>query len=140
MNLIVVVSGALVFASAEIEGFSLFRAFFGNQASLSLFIAASFLWVPFWTVLGRPQRTVLLRVLAALIVSAVVLGWFAVRYPVALQTLNRGGLTFSAAAAPEPTLKALLGALLVGSALIFPALFYLFKVFKWETIEGSRVR
>ena len=133
-NLFVVIAGAIVFASAEYEGFRLMRTFFTNRASAVFFILASALWIPFWMLLRKPDKTVLLRFLAALIVSAVMLGWFAAKYPIALQTLDRGGLSFMDAAAPEPTLKALLGALLFGSALIFPALFYLFKIFKSNSI------
>jgi cytochrome bd ubiquinol oxidase subunit II len=40
------------------------------------------------------------------------------------------GIAVFAAAAPEPTLLYLLYALLVGSVIIFPSLFYLLKVFK----------
>lgn len=132
-NFAVLVAGALVFALAEVENFPLIKTFFKNPISSVFFVVASFLWIPFWILLRKPHKTVVLRTLAALIVSSVVLGWFAVRYPIALQTLDRGGLSFAKAAAPEATLKALLGALVFGSALIFPALLYLFKVFKWET-------
>ena len=39
-------------------------------------------------------------------------------------------MTIYTAAAPEPTLRYLLYALIVGSAIIFPALTYLLKIFK----------
>lgn len=58
------------------------------------------------------------------------------QFPVALR-LADGALTFPEAAAPPATLQALLGALVVGSVLIFPALGYLLAVFKRETFgEG----
>jgi cytochrome d ubiquinol oxidase subunit II len=43
---------------------------------------------------------------------------------------------FSAAASPG-TLRFLLGALAAGAVLLFPAIFLLLRVFKWEAISGS---
>jgi cytochrome d ubiquinol oxidase subunit II len=73
------------------------------------------------------------RILGGAIASCVFLGWFAAEYPVLLRVQEGEvirGLTFAELAAPEPTQRALLGALVVGSLLIFPALGYLLWVFK----------
>jgi cytochrome d ubiquinol oxidase subunit II len=66
------------------------------------------------------------RVLAALQVAATVAGWGLAQYP----ALVPPDLTITNAAAPEPVLRAVLGALLAGAVLLLPALFYLFRVFK----------
>lgn len=130
-NVAVVVAGALVFVSAEVEGFGLARSFFTNPLTLACFVLATLLWLPFWKALANANRTVATRALGAAIVALVLFGWFAVRYKLVVQILE-------SAAAPERTLKALLGALVVGCVLIFPALGYLLKVFKWESIERER--
>jgi hypothetical protein len=38
------------------------------------------------------------------------------------------------------SLRLLLGALAAGAVLLFPAVFLLFRVFKWEAISGTRRR
>jgi cytochrome d ubiquinol oxidase subunit II len=46
---------------------------------------------------------------------------------------------FSAAASPR-TLRFLLGALAAGAVFLFPAIFFLLRVFKWEAISGMSRR
>lgn len=136
---VLVVAGALVFATAEAGGLPLARAFFATPGSVVAFVLATLLLVPFARTLGvtSGRGRTLARVLGAGIVTLVLLGWYAVQYPVAVRFVD-GALTFPEAAAPEATQRALLGALLVGSALIFPALGWLFRVFKGETFERER--
>lgn len=131
---VLVVAGAAVFAAAEAGGLPLLGAFFGTPASVGAFVLATALLWPFSRALSGAGRT-RARVLGAAIVTLVLLGFFAVQYPVAIR-LAGGALTFPETAAPAATQRALLGALLVGSALIFPALGYLFVVFKRETFRG----
>lgn len=142
-NVAVIIAGALVFLTAQLMNFPLIKIFFTNPISLGCFIFATILWFPFWKYLHTAGKTTLSRIFASIIVASVLVGWFAVRYPVAIETIQNGApfsLTFEAVAAPPATLKALLAALLIGSLFIFPALGYLFKVFKWETIEKERKR
>ncbi|MES2638485.1 MAG: cytochrome d ubiquinol oxidase subunit II [Myxococcota bacterium] len=136
--LVLVAAGAAVFGTAQLNGLPLLRSFFGTPASVGAFVLATALLPPFWRALshadgGRTRA----RILGASIVTLVMLGWFAVQYPVALR-LAHGAITFPEAAAPDATLRALLGALFVGSALIFPGLGYLFWVFKRGTFERER--
>jgi cytochrome d ubiquinol oxidase subunit II len=159
---VMVAAGGAVFVCSELLGFRLARAFFGNPISLTCFAVATMLLVPFARALagrgstttplraGEPPpahssppppgggRTLLTRVLGAVIVTLVLVGGAAVQYPVAIR-LAHGALTFPDAVAPPVTLEALLVALVAGSCLIFPALAYLFRVFKWETFERERM-
>lgn len=122
-----VVAGGFVFLAAELSGLKLFRQFFSSPVSLACFLAAGIAWWPFLVALQKhPQGA---RVLAAGIVTLVLVGWFAMQYPVAVR-FTEGALTFSGTAAPPATLRALVVALGVGIVIIFPALAYLFKVFK----------
>jgi cytochrome d ubiquinol oxidase subunit II len=77
------------------------------------------------------------RAIGVAIITLVLIGWFAIQYPTVLRLAGGRAVTFAQAAAPESTLRALLFALVAGSAVIFPALFYLLKVFKWETLESK---
>lgn len=69
------------------------------------------------------------RVAAAAQVSLILWGWGLSQYPYILPP----DLTIAAAAAPDATLRLVLGALGVGAIVLFPSLYYLFRVFK-----GSR--
>jgi cytochrome d ubiquinol oxidase subunit II len=66
------------------------------------------------------------RALAALQVALTVGGWGLAQFPAIVPP----DLTISNAAAPRHVLEAVLWALALGALLLFPALFYLFRVFK----------
>jgi cytochrome d ubiquinol oxidase subunit II len=132
---VLVAAGAAVFGAAELGGFPFAERFFATPVSAGAFVLATLLLGPFWRALGRGRM--LARALGVGIVCLVLGGWFAVQYPVAVQLVH-GAVTFPGAAAPPATLRALLGALVVGSAVIFPGLGYLFRVFKWGTFERER--
>lgn len=137
-NIGVVVSGLLVFLAAESAGYSLGAEFLSHPASIGCFVFATLLWMPFWLVLPRSPAVIVPRLLGAAIVGFVLLGWFALQFPAAVRIYEGGQvkeILFADVAAPEATQKALLAALIIGSALIFPALTYLFKVFKWEALD-----
>jgi cytochrome d ubiquinol oxidase subunit II len=66
------------------------------------------------------------RVAAALQVSLIVWGWAFGQYPYLIPP----DVTIAAAAAPDVTLRLIVGALAAGAAVLFPSLYYLFRVFK----------
>ncbi len=65
------------------------------------------------------------RASAVALVALVVAGWGYHQYPYLLP-----GLTVAAAAAPEATLALLVPTLAVGAVILFPSLYWLFRVFK----------
>ena len=69
------------------------------------------------------------RILVAAQVGLVLIGWYRLQYP-GIINAPATPLTIYTAAAPEATLRYLLYALIAGSVIIFPALFYLLKIFK----------
>jgi cytochrome d ubiquinol oxidase subunit II len=68
-------------------------------------------------------------------VGLVLIGWYRLQYPVIVNAPTTP-LTIYTAAAPEATLRYLLYALIAGSVIIFPALFFLLKIFKLRETEG----
>lgn len=128
-NAAAVVLGALVFPAAAFSGVDLVGRLFERPLALGAMLAATVLLWPMHRALHRGRSPMALRVLAAAIFGAVLLGWFALQYPYVIPG-PLGGLTAVAAAAPAPSLKVLGIALIAGSALMFPALGYLFWVFK----------
>ena len=79
------------------------------------------------------RRYPLARACAAAQVSLLLIGWGMAQYPY----LVRPDVTVLSAAASPRALRFLLGALAAGAVLLFPAIFFLFRVFKWEAISGS---
>jgi cytochrome d ubiquinol oxidase subunit II len=125
-NGVSVFAGALVFASAQLEGFSLIEKFASDIVSLGIMALATFLLVPIWAAI-QARKINLVRFFAGAQVALVLMGWFKMQFPT---LISAGGLTIYNSAAPDAVLKALVYALVIGSALIFPAFYYLMRVFK----------
>ncbi len=128
-NVAAILTGLLVFISAQGEGFPLASLFITKPLSALSMAGATVILVPLWLAL-KSRRHFLLRGLAMVQVALVLAGWFSLQFPVLIAT-SSGAVTLTNAAAPEITLKYLLLALAAGCLLIFPSLFYLFKIFKY---------
>lgn len=126
------VAGLLVFLAAAQQELPLLQAFLANPLSLAAIGLATLFLLPFWQ-FAIQQRPLPLRVCGAALVSLVLFGWFAVGFPLIIGLQH--GVSLVDAAAPPATLLALLHALIVGCVLIFPALAYLFWVFKRQRPE-----
>jgi len=128
LNVLAIILGASVFVAAEIDGLALARLFIGKAVSIASMIGATLLLVPL-SIAIRRDAVHSARILVAAQVGLVLIGWFRLQFPVIINSRS-DSLTIYHAAAPEPTLRYLLYALIAGSAIIFPALVYLLKVFK----------
>ena len=127
-NIAAVLAGLLVFASAQTEGLPLAGLFFSKPLSALSMAGATLVLLPLWHGL-KSRRLLLLRGSAIALVVFVMVGWFSLQFPV-LISAPTGAVTLYNSAAPEITLKYLLIALGVGCLMIFPSLFYLFRIFK----------
>jgi cytochrome d ubiquinol oxidase subunit II len=77
------------------------------------------------------RRFKLARAAAAAQVTFILWGWAAAQYPYLLPP----ALTIEAAAAPSRTLVLVLWALAAGACVLFPSLFYLFRIFKLQRLN-----
>jgi cytochrome d ubiquinol oxidase subunit II len=127
-NCLVILSGGFVFAASTFEQESLASVFLRKPLTLAVMALATLLFVALWIFI-KQHRPVLTRVVAAGQVTLILVGWCLLYAPHALIT-SAGPLSFYAEAAPPATLLQLTIALVIGSALIFPSLFYLLRVFK----------
>ena len=128
LNVLAILAGVAVFIAAEVDGLSLARLFAGRALSLASMAGATIILAPLWIAVRR-NRVQMARILVAAQVGLVLIGWFRLQFPVIINSKS-SPLTIYTAAAPESTLRYLLYALIAGSVLIFPALFYLLKIFK----------
>jgi cytochrome bd ubiquinol oxidase subunit II len=127
--LITIALGVLVFVIAEWYGHRLFNEFFASGFSIAA-LSTVLLLIPVVFYLFHHPNIIYLRVVAGVQVSLIMLGWFAIQFPVLIYEKNGNHLSFYNTTAPESTLLQLLIALFVGLVLVIPAFYFLFKVFK----------
>jgi cytochrome bd ubiquinol oxidase subunit II len=127
-HILTVIAGVVVFVASYFENVNLHEEFFTSPLSLTCFILATLLFVPLWWALLH-KRNYTSRIVSGAMVSLVLFGWYDLHYPFVLIGTDFM-ISFHDAAAPKATLKQLVIALVFGSLLIFPSLFYLFKIFK----------
>ena len=123
-----IAAGGLVFISAEIMELPLVRMFLESPISIGSILIASIMIPFFWKAIRKHQK-VTARLLAGAQTFFILMGWFAVQYPVLIH-MEQENLSVSDSAAPAATLLQLLIALIVGVSLILPSIYFLFRVFK----------
>ncbi len=128
-TILMIIAGALVFASSYFEGTPLFTGFFSDPLSIILIILATGILPVLWKVVGKGHAW-FSRFLAGTQLLFILGAFYVVYFPNLVVINNSESLSFYNSSAPEITLTYLGIALLVGSVLIFPSLFYLFKIFE----------
>jgi cytochrome d ubiquinol oxidase subunit II len=129
-NLFMVLAGAFVFVSGILEKTYFVTGFYKNVYSLICFLAATGALFQLWFYIEKKYDKHI-RALAVIQVSLVVLGWFLATFPDVL-FLKEGALSFYSARASYSVMRLLLYSLLLGSMVIFPGLFLLFRIFKFR--------
>jgi cytochrome d ubiquinol oxidase subunit II len=129
--LLSMLTGLLVFITAEAEGLNLLREFLQSTTSIVSLVSATILCPVIWHFLNKEKnKTVYLRIGVGIQVTLILVGWFSIQFPVLIKLQNGKHLTFFNTQAPASTLEQLLIALIVGLVLVVPGFIYLFKVFK----------
>lgn len=123
------IAGGFVFLSASLSDLDLFSKFIQSPFSMVAMLIATIL-IPFIYRLLNDKKKVLLRVVVGAQTMFILIGWAVVQNPVFIYMRNGEHLTITNSQSPESTFVQLVIALVVGSCLIFPGVFYLFKVFK----------
>jgi len=139
-NVAAVISGGLVFLCAQWTGLDLISIFSEDPISVSCMALASITLIPLWTCLRR-ERVLASRLLAGVQMALILIGWFKLQFPVIIASRvssSEPAITLYSTAAPDGTLRYLLISLVVGSLVIFPALFLLLSIFKSN--HGSKAK
>lgn len=137
LNACAVATGILIFSLAEINGLGLFSMYINSLFAVGMVAFASLSIPLLWWAL-KTERKFFSRVIGAGQVVSILLAWFWVQMPVVIRI--SGGvedLTFYNSVAPDATLWQLFLALVVGSCIILPSLYYLMKVFKGEQFSSK---
>ncbi len=126
-----VAGGLLVFISSIIDNVHFSESFFGNYLSIGLMLIATACLPLLWKTLEKGSKWIS-RILVGAQLLFILGAFYIVYFPTLVIIRNGSSLTFYNSAAPEITINYLGWALIVGSLIIFPALFYLLRVFKTE--------
>ena len=139
INAVAMACGLFVFIAAEIDDLHLLRLFLSDRFACICLVLATLILPPLWYGLKRRYAR-RCRFLVAGQVGLILLGWFQLQFPALLISRDPSvpSLTIFDAAAPEVTLRPLLGALIFGCLLIFPALYYLLRIFKTPSAVAPR--
>lgn len=129
---LLIISGLLVFLAAEIDGLHLFQQFLDSPVSISAVVLAT-ACIPFLWKYLKKHHTTGIRIVAGFQTSLIIIGWFAVQFPVFIKISDGMNLTMQNTQAPMETQKYMLIALIVGILIIFPSIGYLFKTFKMNS-------
>ncbi len=128
-TLVMVVSGAMVFIFSYVEGADFAERFISHPISIIIIILATLALPVLWNIIGKgliwPSR-----ILTGVQLFFVLAAFYLIYFPDVVIMKDGRNISLFNAAAPDATLTQLGWALIVGSFLIFPTLFYLFKVFK----------
>ncbi len=129
-----VISGGIVFIASFIEKADLVVQFFSHPVSITLIIIATLVLPVLWITLGKGLIW-FSRVIAGAQLLFILGGFYAIYFPTIVKIKDGANLTLFNSAAPDVTLNYLGWALIIGSFIIFPSLFYLLKIFKFKTEE-----
>ncbi len=128
-TLVMVVSGAMVFIFSYVEGVDFAQRFLGHPISIIIIVLATLALPVLWKIIEKgliwPSR-----ILAGAQLFFILAAFYLIYFPEVILIKGGNNISLLNAAAPEATLAQLGWALVLGSLLIFPTLFYLFKVFK----------
>ncbi|MGC1244560.1 MAG: cytochrome d ubiquinol oxidase subunit II [Chryseosolibacter sp.] len=127
-NIIAFALGFCVFMAAEHEGVPLTRWVFSDRVGLAAVVAATSSVVVLWATMNRVP-VLMTRALVAFQVCMILLAITFEHYPDIVLLKTGNNLSLTSDHAPDKTIHALGWALLSGSLLILPALFYLYYSF-----------
>lgn len=131
MSLAAFAAAALVLMAARYENIPLATWLFGNPVSIACVVLAigSLIWM--WASL-LTMKTRLLRVIAGAQITLLLVAITYEHYPVLINLKNSEGLSLLVQQGADKTIRSLAIALLAGSVLILPSLFYLLYSFSGQ--------
>jgi cytochrome d ubiquinol oxidase subunit II len=129
--IVLVLSGISIFVMAQLYHLAFFTKFMHSPISICCVIAATLTIPIIWKSI-KSRKNFQTRLWAGIQTSCIILGWFAIQFPIMMTFADGSQLTIFNSQAPERTITLLVYALLIGIVIIFPAFIYLFKVFSFE--------
>lgn len=126
-----IIMGSIVLLFAYLYEVPFFELALSSPISWLAFLGATILLPFIWKGIQQ-QQVNRIRILVAIQVGLIMLGWAAAQIPILIHLKNGAHLTLYNSVAPDATLYYLTIALVVGSLAIFPSIYYLFRIFKFK--------
>jgi len=126
-----ILSGLGIFISSYLSGLVFHQNFMNHPLSILAGVLATLI-APLILVLINKRNIWQLRFAVGIQITLILAGWFMIQWPNLIVFSDGSVLSMYDAASPTITMKILFIALAVGVVIIFPGLFYLFKIFKSE--------
>lgn len=126
-----IIVGSAVLLLAYFYEVPFFTLALSSPISWAAFTGATILLPLIWMDINN-NRLQRIRVLVALQVGLIMSGWAAAQIPILIHMKDGNNLTLYNSVAPDATLYYLTIALVVGSLSIFPSIYYLFRVVKFN--------
>ena len=123
------IAGLAIFLISFLEGLVFHEYFFDHPLSITCVILATIL-IPWIFRLMHQRKVWTLRFVVGAQIMLILLGWFIIQWPNLVIFRDGSVLSMYDAAGPEATMFILFMALAIGVVIIFPGLYYLFKIFK----------
>lgn len=124
-----VISGLTIFITSYLSDLAFHKLFFTHPLSLAAGFISTLL-VPVIFNLIKKKKIWKLRLVVGFQILMIMIGWFIIQWPNLVVFSDGSVLSIYDAASPDITMKILFFALAIGTTIIFPGLFYLFKIFK----------
>lgn len=124
-------AGLGIFLSSYYLGLQFHEQFFNHPISIIAAVLATLL-IPFIFYLIHQRNTWILRITTGAQILVIMMGWFIIQWPNLIVFSNGNVLSMYEASSPAITMKILFFALATGVVIIFPSLYYLFRIFKIE--------
>lgn len=124
-----VLSGIAIFGFSYLTELIFHKIFFDHTISVIAGVLATLL-VPLIFRLIQNRNIWKLRFTVGLQITLIMIGWFNIQWPNLVLFSNGSALSIYEAAGPVITMKILFFSLAIGVLIIFPGLYYLFKLFK----------
>ena len=135
---LLIISGLSVFLVSEMYDLNFFSRFLHSSVAIGCVVVATAM-IPLLWVGIRHRNNLRTRFLAGVQTACILTGWFAIQFPVMIYLSDGSQLTIQNSQAPEKTMVLLVYALIAGILLIFPAFYFLFKVFKFGDKESENI-
>lgn len=130
--LVSVFFGLNIFASSYVSELIFHRLFLSHPVSI-VTVVLSAAMIPYIFTLIHRKKIWQMRIAAGGQILLVMLGWFIIQWPNLLYYSDGSALSMHEADGPVITMKILFWALAIGVVVIFPGLYYLFKIFKSDS-------
>ncbi|MBN1952614.1 MAG: cytochrome d ubiquinol oxidase subunit II [Bacteroidales bacterium] len=125
------VSGALVFIGAQIDGLKLFSGFLDSWIAIgSILVVIGLSRLLLYSI--NKKWSLLSRIIVGAQAANILIGYVAVQYPDMVVLKGSQNLTVEYAKASPSSINAMVIALFIGLAVVIPLLVYLFKVYKFQ--------